>query len=330
MNRPNRRRAFTLVELLVVIAIIGILVAILLPAIQAAREAARRTQCVNNLKQIGLAILNHHDARKEFPTGGTEPWHDEGDALIRYGKGYGWMVQILPYVEEQSLRNISKDYGTGSFDKDHIVRGTPIPLYFCPSRRPPTIARGGGCNNVVAGVTYGCALNDYAGASPAHKNAAGTWLIGDSNITDQYWGGVTHGQPPAKRRFYGVIVRTVSSAPCKMKDVTDGASKTLMVSEKSVEISKYASGAWHDDIGWTDGWDPDIMRFTGIEHTPDQIADNNPLNNIGFRFGAAHSAAMNGVFADGSVKQITYEVPVPILNFLGHRSDGQTIPAEYQ
>src|SRR5688572_15153133 len=95
--RFKRRSAFTLVELLVVIAIIGVLVAILLPAIQAAREAARRTQCINNLKQIGLAILNYNSTKREFPTGGNEPWHDQGLDSQRWSKGYGWMVQVLPY-----------------------------------------------------------------------------------------------------------------------------------------------------------------------------------------------------------------------------------------
>jgi len=327
MNRANCRKAFTLVELLVVIAIIGVLVAILLPAIQAAREAARRTQCINNLKQMGLAILNYNSARKEFPTGGTEPWHDEGGANAIHGKGYGWMVQILPYVEEQNLQNISKGFGAGDRHRDYVVRGTPVPLYFCPSRRPPTIVMTN-CAQKVANVTYGCALNDYAGAAPAHKNAAGVWQIND--ITGQYWGGITHGSPPAGRRFYGVMVRTISNAPARIKDITDGTSKTMVVSEKAVERSKYTTGAWHDDIGWTDGWDPDIMRFNGLEPTADIITDGQPLGDIGFRFGASHTAAMNAVFADGSCRAITYDIPREVLNFLGHRSDGITIPADFQ
>jgi prepilin-type N-terminal cleavage/methylation domain-containing protein len=114
----NRKLGFTLVELLVVIAIIGILVALLLPAIQAAREAARRTQCVNKLRQMGVALLNHESTKGEFPTGGTEPWHNEGDETVIYGKGYGWMVQILPYVENAALRDISKGYGAGDKQRD--------------------------------------------------------------------------------------------------------------------------------------------------------------------------------------------------------------------
>ena len=152
-----RRSAFTLVELLVVIAIIGILVSLLLPAVQAAREAARRTQCFNNLKQMGLAILNHVSTKQEFPTGGSEPWHNQGNDDSLYAKGYGWMVQILPYAEETSLQEISKGYGAGDLQRDLQVRKTPVGMYFCPSRRLAGVSGGQGNR----------ALMDYASATPA-------------------------------------------------------------------------------------------------------------------------------------------------------------------
>ncbi len=185
MNRPYKRRsAFTLVELLVVIAIIAMLVTLLLPAVQAAREAARRTQCINNLKQIGLGILNYESASAEFPTGGTEPWHDQGDELSLHGKGYGWMVQILPFVEDTALQNISKGYGAGDELLDLQVRSTPIPMYFCPSRRD-NIVRVTGQSSERCDL--GCALNDYAGATPDND------LIVEPTNNQWYWQGTTHG-----------------------------------------------------------------------------------------------------------------------------------------
>jgi prepilin-type N-terminal cleavage/methylation domain-containing protein len=327
MNGPTKHReAFTLVELLVVIAIIGVLVAILLPAIQAAREAARRTQCLNNLKQMGLAVQNYHDARREYPTGGTEPWHDEGNQFSIFGAGYGWMVQVLPYIEDTALQNISKGYGAGNRNQDLIVRGTPVPIYFCPSRGRQNVIRfAGGCDSQVSGVRYGCALNDYAGATPANRfteadlnrNFEWFWSAGKS--------GVTHGQPPANCPFQGVIVRGLSARPARSKDILDGHSKTMVISEKRVYTNRYEIGDWHDDIGWTDGWDPDIMRYTGL--TPDvdvrQGAPGAP-GDVGYHFGSAHTTAIQAVFADGSVRPIAYEVDRMTFNAMGNRQDGLT------
>ncbi len=317
-RRELGRRGFTLVELLVVIAIIGVLVALLLPAIQAAREAARRTQCQNHLKQIGLAIQNHVSAKGEYPTGGTEPWHDQGDENSLYGKGYGWMVQILPYVENENLRNISKGYGAADKHRDLEVRKTPVPMYFCPSRRSnvvrivPTSAEDCG---------QGCALNDYASATPSNR-------LPPTVQTHEpwFWQGVVQAavsQNP-NTQYMGVIVRTIVNDPVKDKDITDGLSNTIVVGEKRVFINRYELGDWHDDIGWTDGWDPDIVRYTGYSPGPDPI-ETTPLppdlSNMGYHFGSAHTSGFYTVFADGHVQSINYEVELRLFNALGHRAD---------
>src|SRR3954469_6101790 len=136
------RRAFTLVELLVVIAIIGILVALLLPAVQAAREAARRSQCQNHLKQIGVGFLNHESARKIFPGAGWSPWW-VGDPLWGTGKKQpgGWMYQILPYIEEQALFDLPGDGQKAVITPQQraaavTMQQTPVSVFNCPSRRP--------------------------------------------------------------------------------------------------------------------------------------------------------------------------------------------------
>jgi prepilin-type N-terminal cleavage/methylation domain-containing protein len=157
--RSHAENAFTLVELLVVIAIIGILVAMLLPAIQAARESARRTECKNKLKQIGLAIHGHTDSFKVFPTGGSE-YNPDITNYVAAGKPFGpdkqglaWAYQILPYLEESNVRTLTTNVA---------LQQAVLPIYVCPSRRTVTMAQTTSANVGNQWVF----LADYAAAQP--------------------------------------------------------------------------------------------------------------------------------------------------------------------
>ncbi|MCA9190228.1 MAG: DUF1559 domain-containing protein [Planctomycetales bacterium] len=154
------RRAFTLVELLVVIAVIGILVGLLLPAVQAARESARRIQCLNNLKQIGLAFHNHHDQYNFFPTGGWNwdraPSYVGTTPEVGGGQHAGWAFQILPFIEATNL------WRAGA----QTVIGSPIAGYFCPSRRgPQTLLIPDAYQPPISGGDLEHALCDYAASN---------------------------------------------------------------------------------------------------------------------------------------------------------------------
>ncbi len=273
---------FTLVELLVVIAIIGVLVALLLPAIQAAREAARRTQCSNQMRQMSLALQNHESARKIFPSGGIDPWPQIEDyasgsqPFAAPKQGLSWAFQLLPYLEQNAVHNL--------VDSDQLPL-TPVNLYFCPSRRGPT-------QSLVPGLE-GRWLMDYAalvGAGARNTigdNTGGLWFAGlrtlplyeaalasgDSCRDILMWGGdgnghlenstVTYNGSPTKQIFptEGVIVRssyfvangTGASGspvvhnlglpnPTSFKQITDGASNTAVLCEKRIAAELYFAG----------------------------------------------------------------------------------------
>jgi prepilin-type N-terminal cleavage/methylation domain-containing protein/prepilin-type processing-associated H-X9-DG protein len=292
MVSPSRlRRGFTLIELLVVIAIIAILIGLLLPAVQKVREAAARLQCRNHLKQIGLAIHNFHDTNGQLPTGGTVPW--AGSANL---KEAGWQYQILPFIEQDNLFR-ANDYG---YETQQVIK-----IYFCPSRRAKAKYAG----------FY--ALTDYAGATPLN---VGTGNISYPRINEDFWGNSIW-SVPTNAEYNGMIVRQgAKPGITTFASVADGLSNTLCVSEKRLDIRNYDSGDWHDDQGWIDGWDPDVMRYTGGPPQRDAAGVS------GYEFGSAHPGGINGLFGDGSVRTIPYTIDPVVFNWLGHRSDGQVIP----
>jgi prepilin-type N-terminal cleavage/methylation domain-containing protein/prepilin-type processing-associated H-X9-DG protein len=350
--RVLSRSAFTLVELLVVIAIIGILVALLLPAVQAAREAGRRAQCMNNVKQIMLSMHNHVSAKQVFPGGGIGPWPAIQDYLtgpngVPYGpekQGLSWGFQILPYLEGGTTYDVRTD---------RQMEQTSVSMFYCPSRRGPT--QWSGTNPATGGHPY---LMDYAAAVPARSRrqvgdgAFNSWLIQaagqpDTNgcLAEEFWGGpkkpiqivdvVPKSSISGFAGFWGVIVRSDLSVngasrittgfyqKITFAKITDGASKTLVIGEKRLQPNLYLFGDWHDDKGWSDGWDPDMLRATICLFQPDGPTDTASARVAGFRFGSAHSSGMNVGFADGSGQFLQYGIDQELLNRLAHRSDGE-------
>ena len=346
------RRGFTLVELLVVIAIIAILIALLLPAVQSAREAARRTHCANNVKQMGLAVHNLLTAHQRFPTGGYGAWAPYDPNAGPEKQKVGWMYQILPYVEQSDLHDIQT---TNIYD----MAREPVGMYFCPSRRKPTRAPS-------APLRY---LNDYASATPGYWS--GDPIYGSEEnaypqLADSFWQtwGPGRNSTPPNTVWRGIIVRSswTGSAlvpgvtrAAKPSDIFDGLSNTLMLGEKRLGITiesgpafgsgdGYAGGEWHDDRGWTDGWDPDIVRSTAFPLQADSDttevhvtlgipqsavippgAHDLQETPLGYCFGSAHIGGMNGCMGDGSVRFISFSVDHQVFAVIGDRAEGQVV-----
>ena len=257
------RVGFTLVELLVVIAIIGVLVALLLPAVQMARESARRMSCQNNLKQYGLAFQNHHDVIKHLPTGGWG-WSWVGDPDLGFGVNQpgGWVFNILPYCEGKTIYDIAAGKA-GPPKKTDLARmvGTPIKMFNCPSRRPARVYTIPIANDVFfnfdpvplgAKVDYSANAGDQLPPNDDQNGNGGTVAAGPPAV-------------PAPFRFTGIVYQR---STVRLAEIGDGTSNTMMVGEKHVSIQNYLTGLDQaDNENLFVGFDNDTTRGMSNKRT---------------------------------------------------------------
>ncbi|TWT43132.1 DUF1559 domain-containing protein [Botrimarina hoheduenensis] len=215
-NTARHSRAFTLVELLVVIAIIGILVALLLPAVQAAREAARRTQCTNQLRQIGLAIQNYHDAKGSFPTGrnATDPY------------ALSWAYFLLPQLEEQAIHDAQVPADRVDAPSNAVAMRTPIEAYACPSRRSAAADRDFDNDDASPLVTGAAVLGDYAANAGLEEDMG---MEANDFIEENPVGNIFVARNEIDATLAGPIF---SGSRVTGQQVTDGLSKTLAIGER--------------------------------------------------------------------------------------------------
>ncbi len=314
-----KKAAFTLVELLVVIAIIGMLVGLLLPAVQQAREAARQMQCGNSLKQLGLASLNHEASQKFYPSGGWRCWW-EGEPDFGFGEKQpgGWAYSLLPFLEQNALWELGMD---GNQTIDNTIKTanatraqTVVTAFYCPSRRPAKLSVGKyGTANCNA-VTEVC-KSDYA------ANSATSFYC--CNNTNDYANALKLQDNTASNRT-GIFF---FKSRVTIGEVRDGTSNTYMFGEKFLEPQKYEPSTPNDQ----DQYSP----WTGITASHDRrvhktdrsfalMQDRDGYNTY-LPFGSCHAGAAGMTMCDGSVQRISYSIDQETHYYLACKADGQAV-----
>jgi prepilin-type N-terminal cleavage/methylation domain-containing protein/prepilin-type processing-associated H-X9-DG protein len=290
--RYRRYKAFTLVELLVVIAIIGMLVALLLPAVQASREMARRTHCANNLTQLILAVQNYESAHRVYPSGTT----DKNRPIVNEPQGYhhNWITQLLPYLEEKNTYN-HVDFTAGVYDpKNKPVRKVHVAAFLCPSNPFTT--------------SDSIALSSYAGShhdveAPIDIDNHGVFFLNSAIRYEDISDGTAHTifigemmQPPETTKNLGWM----SGTRWTLRNT--GA---LLNAEFSVQAA------------------PPSETESGQAEEEGEAAPEGALPVGGF--GSYHPGVVNFAFGDGHVQTIADSLPLNMLQQYGHRSDGQLL-----
>lgn len=316
----RRPRGFTLIELLVVIAIIAILIALLLPAVQQAREAARRTQCKNNLKQYGLALHNYHDTYLRFPPGGQD-WA---------APNVGWQVRILPFTEQTALYSAINFSDVNAWDRllvatdpNSQLRRRNVPYAKCPT-------------DASANVDPNWAQASYCGSlgsqrTPSASGACNLFMTANVHYPDP-GGQADHGNSTSGTSLSGMFGRLWADSP-GIRDITDGTTNTIMVGEILPACSDHTAGWWNYN-GMANAhastsvplntmttcnapYKRPTAEFPGCE------AQNNWNLSWGFRSG--HTGGAQFLLGDGSVRFISQNIDYKTYQYLGRRADGFVI-----
>ena len=320
MRRPrnNRKvRGFTLVELLVVIAIIGMLVALLLPAVQAAREAARRNSCVNNMKQIGLAVQTHHDVKKQYPMG--------RDGTVQ--KATSWAFQLLPHLEMTNIYQAFNKTLDVTDPANATAMRTPVETYACPSRRTAAADRDFDNNDQPPVVRAAATLGDYAAvAGLDYMNGVISTAVNgpDSDLRPDL-------RPESMES--GAIY---SYSKVRDKDVTDGLSNTIAIGEKhkpqvptnnNPDMLHYEQG----DNAFLAGDSPKTIfagtRYGDANSTISGIAQG-PDDPANTKFGSEHNGLTHFMFLDGHVKGLKNDVDYQVFNAAGTIGGEEIVPED--
>jgi prepilin-type N-terminal cleavage/methylation domain-containing protein/prepilin-type processing-associated H-X9-DG protein len=331
---------FTLVELLVVVTIIGILMGLLLPAVNNAREQARRTQCMNNLKQLGLGCLQHLAHQGFFPSGGWGwGWVGDPDRGFHKDQIGGWLYNSLPYLGQDAIHQLGAGLGltsTAMASKSTInatMVQTPLLFMNCPTRRRAVLYPH------TSGLVYGNVSN-------VTQEARGDYAICSGDSADQYCDGIAPGEPPnaatpTPEYWLTCGAPNSSGSPCsgcwpapsqttgvsfqrsevKAAQVIDGMSQTILIGEKYLVPDNYYNGS--------DGSDNENM-YVGFDNDLFRVGTNPPIQDTpGYsdqdHFGSAHINTCNFVFCDGSVKSIMYFVDPKVFANLCSRNDQNPI-----
>lgn len=323
MVRRQCRSGFTLVELLVVIAIIGILVALLLPAIQAAREAARRSQCSNNLKQLGVALHSYHDAFSYFPYNA----HTQTSSGATRQRGPSWFLRLLPFMEEGNIVEqaiFSGDWSLqdGASPNTTLINRLVVPGLYCPSSPLlPTKTLSNAVNGTVV-----VQLPNYVGIEGSYYTGGKSGVVAGQPYHDGYG-----------RTVYNGVIQT-AEFPVKIPYLTDGTATTMVVSEQSnfqidaagTKIDRRSSGHWGG--AWSCGagardWTQNVTTIRYPIAGGVGLTGNTQPYEVNIPLFSAHPGGVQCTLADGAVRFVSDSIDFNILTALADRGDGEAVGA---
>jgi len=320
--KPSRvARGFTLVELLVVVAIIGILVSLLMPAVQSARESGRQTQCKNNLYQLGRAAQSHVSNLNHFPSSGWGYlWTGDPDMGFGASQPGGWIYNLLPYMELQNIHDMGKKLPDAEKRKAlGEQKSIPLAGLICPTRRR-AVAYPAVEISLNAAQPDKLAKTDYA------ANGGSNRILGnettDTSCPQKYpnCNFPNHGADWFTKTFTGI---TGPRTEVQAAHIRDSMSATYFAGEKYLNPDSYATGNdGADNNSMYQGNDWDVNRWANRSLPPMQ--DTPGFDPMSSRFGSAHFGGFQVVMCDGSVHFINYQISPLVHEHLGNRLDGVT------